>query len=112
MEELIFDIEIENFGIYNELNGRKNVVYEIRAFYVGKLKRVFDGGESTSEERELFVIHLPTDNLEDFVEYENVTKEVTVEWIKKHSDENLLKSMEDKVVKRLYPNQQYVKPNF
>lgn len=112
MEDITFDIEIEHFGVYNELNGCNNVIHEIRAYYVGTVKKVFEGGESSETANEYFVVHIPTTNLDNFIEYENITKEDAVRFITTHAHESLIPSLQNKVRKALLPQQQYLKPNF
>ena len=111
-DNITFDIEIEQFGVYSELNGHKNVIHEIRAYCVGTIKRIFEGGESSETVREYFVVHIPTTNLNNFIEYENITKEDTINFINAHAPESLIPSLQNKIRKSLLPQQLYLKPNF
>jgi hypothetical protein len=110
MNNITFDYEIEALGVHNTLNEKNNVVYEIRVFLVGKNKIVTENTESESILKEYFVVHVPTNDLQNFIEYEQLTKQNVIEWIEKYS--NSLKSHKNNLIEKFHPKKQYLKPNF
>ena len=112
MDNITFDFEIDAFGVHNELDGKKNVIYEIRTFMTAHLQ-IWSATEQKSEKKkQLFITHLPVDNLNNFVEYENVTKEIALSWIEKYSTSGFIDNFKQKLKDDFYPKQQYLKPNF
>ena len=108
MDNITFDFEIDAFGVHNDFGGKKNVIYEIRTFLCCTLTE----GDTSGTRKQLFVIHIPVDNLNNFVEYENVTKELATSWLEKHQSDNYIEDLKRRMINDLYPKQQYLKPNF
>jgi hypothetical protein len=108
MDDLVYSYEIEAFGVHNTMNGCNNVIYEIRGNLVGT--RVTEHGEGSY--KQYFVVHLPIDNLEVFVEYKDVTKQIAEEWIRSNMTPSLLDSLKQSIYNQHFPKTKYLKPNF
>jgi hypothetical protein len=105
MLEITYSYEIDDFGVIIELNGKKNVVYEIRAFLVGRL-------ENGAEQKQLFITRVPTDNLVEFIEFQDLTKELSDSWIEKYTSIEQMKNFKQKIIEMFYPKTTYFKPLF
>lgn len=108
IEELSYSYEIEAFGVHNELDGRTNVIYEIRGNLVAT--RITEHGEGSY--KQYFVVHLPTDNIENFVEYKDITKQQAIDWLQINMTPSLLDSLKQSLYNQHYPKTKYLKPNF
>lgn len=113
MNELVeYSYEIEQLGVHKELHGRKNVIYEIRAFLVGKVNRVEENTTNTFSEKVFFVVHIPTDDLHKFIEYEKLTKEDIDDMIDRHTSEQIKEVNKSRLFEQINPTKVYLKPNF
>jgi hypothetical protein len=114
MEENVqYEYFIDALGVQNELNGKENVVYEIRVTMQGTKKVVTEQyGESLLHKNTFFVVHVPTDNLENFVEFDKLTKEQIEEWVEKYAPQSVLENCKKNLRELLFPTKKYVKPNF
>lgn len=110
--ELSFDYEIESLGIHDSLHGKNNVVYEIRALFVGKKTITTESGFGETTTNSTLIVHLPVDNMENFIEYENLTKEHILEWIENNVSQKTIENYKMNLTEQLIPTKRYVKPNF
>lgn len=108
MSDIQYSFEIDALGVHNELNGLHNVIYEIRGNLIGT--RVTEHGEGTY--KQYFVISIPIDNLECFIQYKDITKQNVLDWIDVHMTPSLLESLKQSVYNQHYPKTKYLKPNF
>lgn len=105
MLEIKYSYEIDEFGVITNLEDKKNVVYEIRAYLVGTL-------ENGAQQKQLFITRIPTDNLNNFIEYQDLTKEISDSWIDSYTSSEQMESLKQKVVDMFYPKTAYYKPLF
>lgn len=103
--DISFSIEFEAFGVKKEFQGRKNVIYEVRAWMVGT--NTVGGSYKV-----YFVQHINTDDLDNFIEYENVTREDVVRWVYENASENHIEALKQKVLEEFFPQTEYLVPNF
>lgn len=106
-----YDYEVENLGVHNELNGKKNVIYEIRLYITATKENITEEyGKALITKKTFFVVPIPTENIKNFIEYENITKSDIISWTEKYcnSIDNYKKSLEE----QFYPKKQYLKPSF
>jgi hypothetical protein len=100
-----FNIDIQLLGVhkFNEAYNKKNIVYEIRSFMVATC-----GG---LEERKLFVTGLPTIDVVNFIEYEDLTRDILIKWIEEYSGD-LIKSLKRELTELLFPTKEYLLPPY
>lgn len=112
-EPIDYEYIIDTLGIHNELKGKQNVVYEIRVVMQGTKRVVTEQHtELLHHETTFFVVHIPTDNLENFIDYNDLTKIQVEEWIKKYTPESVIENCKRNLKESFYPTKKYVKPNF
>lgn len=105
MLEITYSYEVDEFGVITDFQDKKNVVYEIRAYLVGTL-------ENGAQQKQLFITRIPTDDLTNFVEYQDLTKEIANSWIESYTSVEQMQNLKQKVVDMFYPKTAYFKPLF
>ena len=111
--KLSFEYEIQSLGIHDSIHGKNNVVYEIRTLFVGKKTITTESGfEEETVSNLILIVHLPVDNVENFIEYKDLTKEHIMKWIEKHVSEKTIENYKMDLTEKLMPTKRYVKPNF
>lgn len=103
MDDIKIDYEIANLGV-KDIGDNKNVVHEIRFFLRCDFQDRF--------ERELYVVHLNTDNLDNFINYEDLTKKNIVSWIEKSLGEHQIIHIKKLIEEKIKNSKKYMTPNF
>ena len=112
-ENVDYEYIIDALGVQNELNGKENVIYEVRVTMQGTKKVVTEQyGESLVHKSTFFVVNIPTDSLENFIEYDKLTKDKIEEWIKQYAPPSVIENCKRNLKELLSPTKKYVKPNF
>ena len=112
-DEIEYSIEIDELGVHLEKNGYRNVIYEIRAYVVGKISiKLIDGEMFNEERKKMFVLNIPTDNLDNFIEYDSITEDDVKSWINEYMPPNLIENFQKTIYESFYPTKKYLKPNF
>jgi hypothetical protein len=102
--DIRFYFEIAQLGVHRELNGKNNVVYEVRCFVCGEKEGTI--------QRELIVLAIPTDNLDNFIEYEKLTKEIVEGWISSNYSDSHFNGHRKNIIELFYPTKYYTEPPF
>lgn len=112
-QNIEYEYMIDALGVENELDGKQNVVYEIRVTMQGTKKNITEQyGEALVHKTTFFVVHIPTNDLENFVEYDKLTKSQIEEWIEKYAPPSVIENCKKNLRESLFPTKKYVKPNF
>lgn len=106
-----YDYEIEALGVHLEHQGKNNVVYEIRGYITVTETTKLDGAELSCTKKKYFVVPIPY-GFTEFIQYENLTKQIIVEWIQNHEPKGQTQNFKEELLKEFNPTQIYMKPPF
>ena len=106
-KKLGFDYHVDFFAMHNEFNGKKDVVYSVRGFIVS-----YDKNDNGKSFRKLFVIEIPTNDLTNFIDYKELTKEQVHGWIEKYLSETSKINIKRELYEEHFPSTRLVRPKF
>lgn len=106
-EKLGFDYQVDFFVMHKEYAGKKDVIYSLRCFMTS-----YDKQDNDKSFRKLFVVDVPLDDLSEFTDYKDVTKEQAMDWIINNFNETSRLNLMRELYEEHFPTTRQVRPKF
>ena len=111
MKTYTHDYEIDALGVHLNFENKNDVVYEIRGYIILTETTQLDGAEASCTKKKYFVVPIPYET-ENFIQYQNLTKQIVVGWIQKYEPKGQTENFKQELLKEFNPTQIYKKPPF